>query len=140
MSKNVLLFMTKNPISVQMDAPLSVIKEIFEESKIHHVLVMENEILVGIVSDRDFLMATPPLKDDGVCNQSQINYLGKKSHQIMTRNPVSVLDSDDIFSAAFVMGENNISSLVVKNSIGKVVGILTWRDIIKAMGKLKPEK
>lgn len=137
MSKNVIAFMTRDPISVQMDEELSRIKEIFEESKIHHLLVMEDSVLVGIISDRDFLMATPPLKSDGVCNQSQINSLNKKCHQIMTRNPVCVLESDSIFFAASVMSDNNVSCLPVRNANNRVVGVLSWRDIIKAVGKLK---
>jgi acetoin utilization protein AcuB len=52
--------MTGKVVTVKMDDPLSAVKEIFEAQRFHHVLVVENGKLFGVVSDRDLLKALSP--------------------------------------------------------------------------------
>ena len=49
--------MTTRVATVSMDDRLSVIKEIFEQAHFRHLLVVEEEELVGVISDRDLLRA-----------------------------------------------------------------------------------
>ncbi len=82
-------------ISVETDDSLKVIKEIFENARFHHLLVVNAEKLVGVISDRDLHKALNPnigtvtetLRDKAVLN--------KKAHQIMTREPTTLpMDAD----------------------------------------------
>ena len=45
--------MSSNIITIGMDNQLGKVKKIFEEMKFHHLLVVENRQLMGVVSDRD---------------------------------------------------------------------------------------
>lgn len=46
---------TYRPIEVTPDTPLEKVAELMLEHKVHHVMVMENEALKGIVSSLDFV-------------------------------------------------------------------------------------
>ena len=54
------LIMTKKVFKVRMDDTIGTIREIFENVKFHHLLVVEGNKLVGIISDRDVLKAISP--------------------------------------------------------------------------------
>ncbi len=47
--------MTRRVVTVEMDDSLQIISEIFENVKFHHILVVENQKLVGVISDRDLI-------------------------------------------------------------------------------------
>ncbi len=47
-------------VTVEMDDSLGVVKEIFDNTNFHHLLVVEREELFGVLSDRDLLKALNP--------------------------------------------------------------------------------
>ena len=49
--------MTRKVVAVEMDDPLWTIREIFENVKFHHILVLGNQKLAGVISGRDYLSA-----------------------------------------------------------------------------------
>ena len=57
---NVENIMSRQVVSVGMDDTLKEIREIFEHVRFHHILVVDNERLVGVISDRDLLKAVSP--------------------------------------------------------------------------------
>ena len=56
---NVRDIMSKRVITVEMDDKLSTVKEIFDNLHFHHLLVIEDDKLLGVVSDRTFSSAQP---------------------------------------------------------------------------------
>lgn len=54
--------MTRHIVSVSMDDPLQRVRAAFEAYGFHHLLVIENERLVGVISDRDLLRNLSPFK------------------------------------------------------------------------------
>jgi acetoin utilization protein AcuB len=50
---NVNEIMTAKVITIGMDDTLGQIQELFKKHKFHHVLVLEDEELIGVISDRD---------------------------------------------------------------------------------------
>jgi len=53
--------MTKRIVTVGFEDTLSTVKEIFDTVKFHHLLVVEDGELQGIVSDRDLLQGQSDL-------------------------------------------------------------------------------
>ena len=47
-------------ITIGMDETLEQIQKRFEKHKFHHLLVLENDELIGIISDRDVLKEISP--------------------------------------------------------------------------------
>jgi CBS domain-containing protein len=56
---------------------------------------------------------------------------------LMTANPISINEDADLKEAAMLMAKNGISGLPVIDNTGKVVGIVTKSDIIKAVASSK---
>lgn len=120
-------------VSVEMDDKLSLVHTLFEETRFHHLLVVEDNKLVGVISDRDLFKALSPTVGTVAETSADLAMLNKKAHQIMARNPVYLKQQDDIRKAVTAFREHNVACLPVVNEQMLPVGILSWRDIIKAL-------
>lgn len=125
--------MSHRVVSVDMDDTLKDIREIFEHVRFHHLLVMENDRLVGIISDRDLLKAVSPYASTQSERPRDAATMRKRAHQIMTRKPITITVDDTVLEAIRSFIDDKISCLPVLNKDGSVAGILTWRDILKAI-------
>ena len=83
--------MTKEVITIGMDDSLQAINNMFEKHRFHHVLVLENEELVGVISDRDVLRKISPFINTLSEDFRDLETLNTKAHQIMTRTPIKKL-------------------------------------------------
>lgn len=129
--KRVGAIMTSRVVTIEMDDTLQVIQDVFRKVKFHHLLVVDEEKIVGIISDRDFFKALSPFVNTLSETDRDRATLEKRAHQIMSYYPVTVLKSCPIEKAAKMMLEQNISCLPVTNPDGTVAGILTWKDLFK---------
>jgi len=124
--------MSKNVVAVEMDDSLRIVKRIFGNTRFHHLLVVEFGKLVGVISDRDLLKALSPNIGTLSETASDAASLDKKVHQIMTRKPVVLEQDAGILDAIELFKTHNISCIPVVDDEYKPVGILSWRDILKA--------
>ena len=125
--------MSKRVVTVEMDDKLSTVKDIFDNLRFHHVLVVEKEKLLGIVSDRDLLKALSPRLGTPSETPSDTATLNKRAHQIMTRNPITLTPQASIQEAINVFNTHRISCIPIVDSDGKPVGLVSWRDILKTL-------
>lgn len=125
--------MSRRLVTVTMDDTLATVQQLFKEHRFHHLLVVEDRTLVGIISDRDLLKALSP--NIGTLSETDRDRatLNKRAHQIMTRNPVSVRPTTPLATAASLMLEKKVSCLPVTSDEHRLEGILSWRDILKAL-------
>ena len=122
--------MTAKVITIGMDDTLGQIQRLFEKHKFHHLLIMEDEELIGIISDRDVLKEISPYVNTLSEDSRSRETLTKKAHQIMTRNPITVEPTILVEDAASIMLKKNISCLPVVSPSGNIEGILSWKDIL----------
>nr|HDN01273.1 CBS domain-containing protein [Deltaproteobacteria bacterium] len=124
--------MSKNVVTVEMDDSLRRVKEIFNNTRFHHLLVAESGKLFSVISDRDLLKALSP--NIGTVSEavSDTATLNKRVHQIMTRKPVVLEQNAEIFEAIEIFKNQNISCITVVDDEYEPVGIISWRDILKA--------
>ncbi|MEP4890696.1 MAG: CBS domain-containing protein [Aliiglaciecola sp.] len=132
--------MTTDIVCVQMDSTLSEVKRLFENHKFHHLLVVENTKLVGILSDRDYLKAISPNIDTAVESLRDSASLNKRVHQIMSRDLVTLSPTSGLFKAIQTFNANGVSCIPVINSEFQPVGILSWRDVFKFVETKQIEK
>lgn len=125
--------MTTRVVSVEFDDRLSVVKEIFDRLKFHHLLVVENGRLQGVVSDRDLLRALSPFIGTLAETNRDINTLERRVHQIMTRKLVTLTPEASVRDAIDVFLTHGISCLPVVDAQNRPVGIVTWRDVLRAL-------
>ena len=123
--------MTAKLITVGLDDKLETVKEIFDNLKFHHLLVVEEHKLLGVVSDRDLLKALSPNIGSARETFQDIASLNKRVHQIMTRRPIVLQESATVDDAIHAFNTHGISCLPVVDLNFRPVGIVTWRDILK---------
>ena len=106
--------MSRRPKVVQPEHPADEIRTHMEHTGAHHLLVCNNNQLIGIISDRDLA-------------RSNATY----AFDLMTRNPVAVPPDTSLVSAVTTMIDRRISCLpVVRN--GELLGVLTRTDLLIA--------
>ena len=129
--------MTTRVATVSMDDRLNVIKEIFEQAHFHHLLVLEEDVLVGVISDRDLLRALSPYLGTEAQMNRDTETLNRRAHQIMSRQPVTIAPDRPLQEAASMMLAQHVSCLPVLEN-GALVGILSWKDLLRVMQEWTP--
>jgi len=85
------------------------------------VLVCEDRRPVGIVTDRDIVLEVVAADIDARTVQVS---------EVMSRNPVTALEEDDVSWALKVMRDCGIRRLPVLNASGEVAGIIALDDLL----------
>jgi len=130
---NVHGIMTKRLVTVEMDDKLEAVKEIFDASRFHHLLVIDvDRKLCGVVSDRDLLRALSPYVGTMNATARDTATLNKRVHQIMTRKPITLLADATLQAAVDTLLANRISCIPIVDAAFRPVGIVTWRDVLGA--------
>ena len=116
-------------ITVSPKTSLVEAKELLDQNHINHLLVVKNEKLVGVVSDRDLKQnwASPAT----TLSAHELAYLLQKLTvgMIMVKTVVTATPDITIERAAYIMQVNDISSLPITTN-GKLVGIVTSTDVM----------
>ncbi len=122
--------MTHPVITISPDLPIAEALDMMKREHIRRTPVVENGKLVGIVSDKDLLNASPsPATSLSVW---ELNYLLSKVkvRDVMTRDVITVTEDTPIEQAARIMADNKIGGLPVMRG-DDVVGIITETDLFK---------
>jgi acetoin utilization protein AcuB len=125
--------MTKRVVTVELDDTLNVVKKIFEQMDFHHLLVVENNKLYGVLSDRDLFKAISPRLGFPSETPQDTATLNKKVHQVMSRKPISLPSDADIYLAISTFNQHNISCIPIIDDNSKPIGILSWRDVFRVI-------
>jgi acetoin utilization protein AcuB len=125
--------MTPHVLSVDMDVTLKEVRDIFEHVRFHHIVVLDNGRLAGIISDRDLFKAVSPYASTQSERPRDAATLRKRVHQFMTRKPISIGVDSSVLEAIRSFIDHKVSCLPVLNEDGSIAGILTWRDILQAI-------
>lgn len=124
--------MTRNTITVGMDDTLEHIRGIFQRAKFHHVIVLDQGRIAGVISDRDLLKHLSPFIGQRLMERVQdVNTLRRRAHQVMTRSPVTVPGRARVEIAAALMLRERVSCLPVVDESGRLIGIVTSRDLLR---------
>lgn len=125
--------MSTRVVSVHMDDSLQSLRALFEATGFHHLVVVQDNVMKGIISDRDLLKAVSPFVDTISERMLDRATLDKKAHQIMTRNVITLTQKDSIYTAIALFNDNKISCIPVINEEAHPIGIVSWRDVMRFM-------
>ncbi len=114
--------MIYDPVTISVDATVKDALDLMAEYHIGGIPVVDdNKKLVGIVTNRDLRFET--------CMERPVK-------EVMTsENLVVTSQKTDMEAAATILRENKIEKLPVVDSEGKLVGLITFKDITKAKDK-----
>ncbi len=117
-------------ITIPPDMPIIDALNLMKREHIRRTPVVKDGKLVGIVSDKDLLNASP--SPATTLSIWEINYhLSKITvEEIMTKEVITVTEDTPIEQAARIMADNKIGGLPVMRG-DKVVGIITETDLFK---------
>lgn len=124
--------MTREVVTVDMDDRLTTIKNILDRAPFRHVLVIEDDELQGLISDRDLLRCVSPFIGTDAESVRDAKTLEQRAHQVMTRSPIIVSSNTAMRDALLLMLEHSIGCLPVVDD-NKVVGIFTLHDGVQAL-------
>ena len=124
--------MSTRVVTVEMDDSLEILRDIFRKVRFHHLLVVDNEKLVGVISDRDLLRAMSPYVGTMSETTRDRATLDKRAHQIMSHYPITIRKSCTLEEATRLMLRRGVSCLPVTNPQKGIEGIVTWKDLFKA--------
>jgi acetoin utilization protein AcuB len=125
--------MTPNPVTITTDVSVPQALRLMLDKKVRRLPVLDHRgKLVGIVSDKDLLHASPSQATSlSVWEMNEL--LGKlKVKEVMTREVVTVSEELPIEEAARIMADRKIGGLPVMRE-QTLAGIITETDLFKVL-------
>jgi acetoin utilization protein AcuB len=122
--------MSKPVITISPDTPIAEALNMMKVEKVRRFPVVKEGKLLGVVSDKDLLNASPsPVSTLSIW---EMNYLLNKItvSEVMVKSVLTVTEDTPIEQAARIMADNKIGGLPVMRD-GGVVGIITETDLFK---------
>jgi CBS domain-containing protein len=131
--------MTEAVLSIGADEPAGEVLRLFREYPVHHLPVVEDRRVVGVLSGADLLKLRALIPRSVASAEKYLN--GKmKVKALIARPAVTIAQHETVERAAELMASYGIHSLPVVDSKGHLVGILTTTDIIAAMFDAAPTR
>ena len=109
--------------------------EAMTQKGIHHIPVTSiDDILVGMVSDRDLISNIPNLMVD----PSKAQGIHRKLAEVMTTRVISATPTTDIREIAGIMLDEKIHAVPILDGHRRLVGILSTRDLLRGIATHGP--
>jgi acetoin utilization protein AcuB len=119
----------RSPVfTISPDTTLQDAYRTMQGKSIRHLPVLENDRLVGVITDRDLRLATSALAPSPFPPGSQVS-------AVMCRTPLTADALDPVEDAARTMREQKIGCLPVMDD-GQLIGIITGIDLLDALMRM----
>ena len=119
--------MTRNVVCIQPDQDILDVKHIYEKKNFHHhIPVVENDKLIGIVSLVDFMYN---ISGAGLSDKNKV-YTSLKVRDIMSPNPFTMNSDASLKEVAEVLSKGRYRAVPILEN-DAIVGIVSTADVIK---------
>ncbi|WP_372628087.1 CBS domain-containing protein [Arsukibacterium sp.] len=123
------------------DASLASLRTLFTETKFQHVPVVNSmQQPIGIVSVKDYFKVVSSMMDTASESTTELFMQKRKVGQIMSSPVFSVPQDTGILQAASILVERNISCLLVVDAQKRLIGIVSWKDIMRRIVQAQQKK
>jgi CBS domain-containing protein len=112
----------KQPISIPPNTSILDARDILIRHRIGRLIIEFNNKPVGIVTEKDI--------SKGVSVFSGKPIAKILVRDIMSKNLITIQPEESIYDCAKLMKKHDISSVIVKNPRGKLVGVITKTDLV----------
>lgn len=129
--ENAKKIMTKKVITCSPTGTLLQVQQLMVNSSISRVVIVnENNQPVGIITQKDMI-------DFLVADKSKRGNEEIKAEEVMTKKLITAKRKTPIAKIAETMAKKGISSVIIVDDKGKLVGIITKSDTIRAVAHQK---
>lgn len=124
-------FMTRKVVYISPNTTIAHAADMMREQKLHRLPVIENDQLVGLVTEGTIAEASPSKATS--LSIYEMNYLLNKTKvgDVMIRDVVTISQFASLEDATYLMLKNKIGILPVMDN-EQLYGVITDRDIFKA--------
>lgn len=131
-------WMTPNPLRIGKQQTLLDAEALMKTHQVNQILIVDQEKLVGIFSDRDLREAKTSLVYMSSFQGKTLKDLMESTPVVsfMTKDPVTLYPTDTLEDALSIFNTHRFNGLPVVNDEGYCVGILTKTDLLKAFGSV----
>ncbi|MCH3917166.1 MAG: CBS and ACT domain-containing protein [Spirochaetia bacterium] len=128
--------MTRNPVTATPDMSIADASALMKHEKVHRLPVLDEEKhLIGIISEKDILYATPSPASSLSIHEMAYLLSRLTVGKLMTKDVVTITKDVTVEEAAKMMVDQDLSCLpVIEN--GKLIGIITKSDMFKILLEL----
>ncbi len=131
-------WMTMEPVTVSPDCPVRKAFFLMRSKGIRHLLVVEEEELIGIVTDRD--LRRPDLPEEPYDWNDYYNPDDSfEVSNVMNRRVYAIRSGDPLEKAVRLFIDNKIGALPVLDRESRLVGILSSHDVLRAFDAVLSE-
>ena len=113
-------FAQTDVVTADRDTSASELAGEMRDSDVGCVVIVEESEPVGIVTDRELALS---LADGG-------DLSGSTAGELMTENPITVAEDNDIFTVVETFDEENVRRLPVVSDDGELSGIVSLDDVV----------
>lgn len=126
--------MTRKVITIDPEADIFRAQELLTENRIRHLpVVNEDNMLLGIVTDRDIRSALPyRYFKDSVSEEEKENFANLRIKDIMSKDLITISPTYTIQDALLLIQNARVGALPVVDEQKKLTGILSVRDLLRA--------
>lgn len=125
--------MTTKVITLHPEDTMDKVKKIFESYNIHHIPIVDNGKVVGIISKTDYLKLLHGFTLFKTSKSESYNLAILRSllvREVMTKQVAKLNADDTLETAVGFFRENLFHALPVVNDEGELVGIVTTYDLL----------
>lgn len=124
-------FMTRKVVYISPDTTIAHAADLMREQDLHRLPVIENDRLVGLVTEGTIAEASPSKATS--LSIYEMNYLLNKTKvkDVMIKDVVTVSGYASLEDAVYLMYKNKVGILPVVDN-GQLYGVITDRDIFSA--------
>jgi len=123
--------MTPDPVTIQLDQPISEAYLILTNAPFHHLPVLDGDDAVGLVSTTDILKLAYDV--DSADDEALMSLLDYQFNieDAMTTPVVTLPTSATIKEAALALRDGTLHSVVVTDDDKKLAGIVTTTNLVE---------
>jgi len=127
--------MQRNVVAISPSASLEDARSLMRERKVRQLPVTtEDNKLVGVLSDRDIREAMLPVRLLPGSSEKEMEKMLASTfvEKVMTRKVITATVNDSLEDAITLLHDFRVNSLPVLDDEGRVAGIITRTDVLKA--------
>lgn len=126
--------MTNDPISLDSTSPIRQALETLHDMDIRHLPVVNEGVLVGLLSDRDLRSYTLPDRVAMSNPDQAAKWLSRPVSELMQGDVEAVGPETDLGEVARLMIDYRYGAVPVVDQIdGRLVGIISYVDLLRAV-------